>query len=233
MLTGAAIAWILSQTGADTNLLSRLQQWLTGNAGLHAYPGWPWFPGTSAWVTPTALSMLALRKAMHGAPLENSAQFARASKREQPICWRMCAAMAAGTMAPPALWISTRDPIPKPPASRCSRWPVMTRRRCARRAVGRRRGYLGVSRRKPRVGFAWDCSRTGSFRQMQELPRARREPRKTRLWRCSRLPRGREGIHSCERAESARIVARQPALALALAGCATRPSARGARHWFP
>jgi hypothetical protein len=64
-----AIAWILSQTGANTNLLSRLQQWLTGNASLHAFPGWPWFPGTSAWVTPTALSMLALRKALHGAML--------------------------------------------------------------------------------------------------------------------------------------------------------------------
>jgi hypothetical protein len=66
-----AIAWILSQTGADTNLLSRLQQWVTGNAGLHADPGWPWFPGTSAWVTPTALSMLALRRAMRA---EKSAQ---------------------------------------------------------------------------------------------------------------------------------------------------------------
>lgn len=68
------IAWILGQTGADTNLFSRLQQWLTGNASLRASPGWPWFPGTSAWVTPTALSMLALRKAMHTAtPLEDSA----------------------------------------------------------------------------------------------------------------------------------------------------------------
>ena len=55
------ILWIVRQTGADTDFLSRARQFLTGNA--QGYPGWPWFPGTSAWVTPTALSMLALRQA--------------------------------------------------------------------------------------------------------------------------------------------------------------------------
>ena len=58
------IVWIVQQTGEETSFLSRVQQFLTGNAqGYHGYDGWPWFPGTSAWVTPTALSMLALRKA--------------------------------------------------------------------------------------------------------------------------------------------------------------------------
>jgi len=56
-----AIQWIVEQTGADTNFPSRLRQFLTGQS--QADPGWAWFPGTSAWVTPTALSMLALRKA--------------------------------------------------------------------------------------------------------------------------------------------------------------------------
>ena len=55
------IQWIVEQTGADTNFLSRVRQFLTGQSQTDA--GWPWFPGTSAWVTPTALSMLALRKA--------------------------------------------------------------------------------------------------------------------------------------------------------------------------
>jgi len=55
------IAWIVDQTGADTGFLSRMRQLLIGQP--QTDPGWPWFPGTSAWVTPTALSMLALRKA--------------------------------------------------------------------------------------------------------------------------------------------------------------------------
>jgi hypothetical protein len=55
------IRWIVRQAGEDTNFLSRVRQFLTGNSP--GYAGWPWFPGTSAWVTPTALSMVALRKA--------------------------------------------------------------------------------------------------------------------------------------------------------------------------
>ena len=57
-----AVNWILARSGDDTGLLIRVRQFLTGNS--QNSPGWPWFPGTSAWVTPTALSMLALRKAL-------------------------------------------------------------------------------------------------------------------------------------------------------------------------
>jgi len=58
------VVWIVRQTGEETSFLSRVQQFLTGNGeSYRGYDGWPWFPGTSAWVTPTALSMLALRKA--------------------------------------------------------------------------------------------------------------------------------------------------------------------------
>jgi len=60
-----AIRWIVRQTGADTNMLSRVRQFLTG--GPQSDTGWPWYPGTSAWVTPTALSMLALRKVARSA----------------------------------------------------------------------------------------------------------------------------------------------------------------------
>jgi hypothetical protein len=65
------IRWIVERTGADTNFLSRARELLTGNAP--GYDAWPWFPGTSAWVTPTALSMLALRQAARSA---QSAQIA-------------------------------------------------------------------------------------------------------------------------------------------------------------
>lgn len=59
------IRWIVEQTGEETKFLSRVRRLLTGNA--QSDPGWAWFPGTSAWVTPTALSILALRKAARGA----------------------------------------------------------------------------------------------------------------------------------------------------------------------
>jgi len=64
-----AIAWLLEQTGEDSGLLNRLHLYLLGNAqAAQAAPGWPWFPGATAWVTPTALSMLALRKAHRTIP---------------------------------------------------------------------------------------------------------------------------------------------------------------------
>jgi squalene cyclase len=60
------IRWILEQTGEDTGFFMRARQFLSGQSATD--PGWPWFPGTSAWVTPTALSMLALRQAAAYAP---------------------------------------------------------------------------------------------------------------------------------------------------------------------
>jgi len=56
-----AIAWIVEQTGQESKFFSRVRQLLIG--GSQGDPGWPWFPGASAWVTPTSVSMLALRKA--------------------------------------------------------------------------------------------------------------------------------------------------------------------------
>ncbi len=61
---GRGVQWIVRQAGAETGFFNRLRQFLTGDTqGSHGQDGWPWFPGTSAWVTPTALSILALRKA--------------------------------------------------------------------------------------------------------------------------------------------------------------------------
>jgi len=60
-----AVAWLLNQTGEETSFLTRLRTFMSGNQTPpeQRFPGWPWFPGASAWVTPTALSMLALGKA--------------------------------------------------------------------------------------------------------------------------------------------------------------------------
>ena len=64
------LAWLLSQSGEETGFLSRLRLLANGQRQPpeQHFPGWPWFPGASAWVTPTALSMLALGKAMRWGP---------------------------------------------------------------------------------------------------------------------------------------------------------------------
>lgn len=59
-----AIRWLTGVTGEESSLLYRSREWLLGNPRQPEaeFPGWPWIPGTAAWVAPTALAMLALQK---------------------------------------------------------------------------------------------------------------------------------------------------------------------------
>jgi hypothetical protein len=59
-----AVKWLLGVSGMESSPLLRLSVFLR-DGKLPDAPdlnGWPWFPGTAAWVTPTCLGVLALKK---------------------------------------------------------------------------------------------------------------------------------------------------------------------------
>jgi hypothetical protein len=66
------IEWLLETTGKESTGLYRLREWMLGNARPPEleFPGWPWFPGTAAWVGPTSLAILALEKENRRNPSE-------------------------------------------------------------------------------------------------------------------------------------------------------------------
>jgi len=59
-----AIDWLLGQTGKESSPVFRWQSLVrTGKLSSDGdLKGWPWFPGTAAWVTPTCLGILALKR---------------------------------------------------------------------------------------------------------------------------------------------------------------------------
>lgn len=67
---GCAIDWLIGTEGAESALAYRLRQWLIGNPASpeQEFPGWPYFPGTAAWVTPTAVAILALEREQRRSP---------------------------------------------------------------------------------------------------------------------------------------------------------------------
>lgn len=59
------VAWLLNSAGAESNMLSRVAAavgLLNAERDL-SLKGWPWKPGTSSWVEPTAHTLVALKKA--------------------------------------------------------------------------------------------------------------------------------------------------------------------------
>lgn len=70
---GKALQWLLNQSGRESSFIHRLRQWLLGarSEDAQTYAGWPWYPGTAAWVTPTALTVLALEKVQRRGPAES------------------------------------------------------------------------------------------------------------------------------------------------------------------
>jgi hypothetical protein len=59
-----AVNWLLEQTGKESWQVFRWRE-LVLNGKLPDGPelsGWPWFPGTAAWVSPTCFGILALKR---------------------------------------------------------------------------------------------------------------------------------------------------------------------------
>jgi hypothetical protein len=61
---GASLRWLLQQMPEDQSFLFRLRMWMLGakKPDVSGGAGWSWYPGTAAWLTPTAYAVLALRK---------------------------------------------------------------------------------------------------------------------------------------------------------------------------
>lgn len=85
------VAWLLRQHGSENDLLFRIAHRMRPNVvdldpSLKA---WPWQPGTSAWIEPTAHAVVALR---HAAPAYSEGNLAdRIAQGEKMILSRRCA----------------------------------------------------------------------------------------------------------------------------------------------
>jgi Prenyltransferase and squalene oxidase repeat len=58
------IDWLLSETGRESTILERVREFLLGTKREYGEGtvGWSWYPGTTAWCVPTAVTILALQK---------------------------------------------------------------------------------------------------------------------------------------------------------------------------
>ncbi len=59
-----AESWTIEQTGRESGWVNRLRLWMLGadSEDTFKFDGWAWYPGTAAWIGPTAISLLALEK---------------------------------------------------------------------------------------------------------------------------------------------------------------------------
>ncbi|MBZ5608161.1 MAG: terpene cyclase/mutase family protein [Acidobacteriia bacterium] len=88
--TRSALRRLLAQTGRESTWTLRLRSMLiSGRVDPRSPDGWPWFPDTAAWVTPTALGVLALRKTGRRNPSREIQD--RIQQGQEFLISRMCA----------------------------------------------------------------------------------------------------------------------------------------------
>lgn len=60
----AAIDWLMGSVGRESTLAYRVREFLLGqtHSPEEEFAGWPWVPGSAAWVGPTSVAILALEK---------------------------------------------------------------------------------------------------------------------------------------------------------------------------
>jgi hypothetical protein len=104
-----AIRWLIRTAGHESEFSYRLREFLRGESPSpeQKFSGWPWVPGAAAWVGPTSIAMLALRKAARegasaalGGRLDSGRQFLL-SHTCQEGGWNHGAAQALGYAAHP------------------------------------------------------------------------------------------------------------------------------------
>jgi len=85
-----AVRWLLGTEGKETTRIYRLREWLLGvpSPAEQDFPGWPWVPGTAAWVGPTSIAIMALQKENRQRP--TSAIANRIREGQQFLLARMC-----------------------------------------------------------------------------------------------------------------------------------------------
>jgi len=89
-LHGRAIAWLLACQGQESSATYRFREWLLGHPRTpeEEFAGWPWVPGTAAWVGPTSLAVLALDKEQRRKPSEGIRT--RIDEGRRYLLQRMC-----------------------------------------------------------------------------------------------------------------------------------------------
>ena len=85
-----AVSWLVRLTGRESSPVYRLRQFLLGFAPEpdQTFHGWPWFPGTAAWVGPTTFGILALRQELRRRPTRAIAE--RLDLARRFLLARMC-----------------------------------------------------------------------------------------------------------------------------------------------
>jgi hypothetical protein len=87
---GRAIAWLTWCKGEESRPMYRFREWLLGNprSPEQKFPGWPWVPGTAAWVAPTSLAILALCQEQSRRPSATIGE--RIEEGQRFLLMRMC-----------------------------------------------------------------------------------------------------------------------------------------------